>query len=274
MKKCLICGRASLPGAKLCADCSSARKRAFAATVTQPLLAAASARTGTRLLKPSQSVAATARRTAERSLLAKAAPLPPIAEPHRRRSVWLIALIVAAVVVAATFAARRAFVAPRSEPAIATEQPVPAAPELVVVTPPLSAATFTAKPGLAAPIADPAEKAGVTQEAAPAARADAAKRAAARSRAAPIEVAPPPAEPAPIVQTLAAAPAPTPVPREAPRADPLQAMNESLARCAGGLFDRIVCDQRVRAQYCDGQWGQVPQCPSRAPNDHGQSRLR
>src|SRR5450759_421860 len=39
--KCLICGRLSLPGAKLCLDCKSARKRAFDATVTQPLLAAA-----------------------------------------------------------------------------------------------------------------------------------------------------------------------------------------------------------------------------------------
>jgi len=273
MKKCLICGRASLPGAKLCADCSSARKRAFAATVTQPLLAAASARTGTRLLKPSQSVAATARRSAERALMAKVTPpsSPPIDEPHGRRSVWLIALVVAALVVTATFAARRSFVAPRAEPPVATEQSAPAAPEPVAAARPQPAATFTAKPGLAAPIADPAEKPSVTQEAAPPAKADAAKRSAARSRILPAEVAPPPTEPAPVVQTLAAAPAPPPAaPREAPRVDPWQAMSESLARCTGGLFDRIVCDQRVRAQYCDGQWGQVPQCPSRVPNDHGQ----
>ncbi len=269
MKKCLICGRASLPGAKLCADCSSARKRAFAATVTQPLLAAASARTGTRLLKPSQSVAATARRSAERALMAKAVTpsSPPIAESHGRRNVWPIALVVAALVVTATFAARRSFVTPKTESPVATEQAAPASLEPVAVAPPQPAATFTAKPGLAAPIADPAAK----QDAAPATRGDAAKRAAARSRALPVEVVPPPAEPAPVVQTLAAAPAPPPAaPRETPRVDPWQAMNESLARCTGGLFDRIVCDQRVRAQYCDGQWGQVPQCPSRAPNDHGQ----
>jgi hypothetical protein len=272
MKKCLICGRASLPGAKLCADCSSARKRAFAATVTQPLLAAASARTGTRLLKPSQSVAATARRTAERALMAKATPpsSPPIEDPQGRRSVWLIALVAAALVVTATYAARRALVESKPEPAVALDQPASAPPAPVAVLPPVPAATFTAKPGLAAPIADPAEKPGVAQEGVPAARADAARRAAARSRAAPVEVAPPPAEPAAIVQTLAAAPAPPPAPREAPRVDPWQAMSESLARCSGGLFDRIVCDQRVRAQYCDGQWGQVPQCPSRMPNDHGQ----
>jgi hypothetical protein len=53
--KCQICGRSSLTGAKLCSDCRAARKRAFAATVTQPLLAAAS-KSGGRLLRPSQSV--------------------------------------------------------------------------------------------------------------------------------------------------------------------------------------------------------------------------
>ena len=109
MTKCLICGRASLPGAKLCADCGSARKRAFAATVTQPLLAAAGARTGNRLLKPSQSVAATARRTAERSLNAKVAPPATITAPRDRRSAWMIALVVTALVVTAAFATRHVF---------------------------------------------------------------------------------------------------------------------------------------------------------------------
>src|SRR5271167_4340585 len=39
--KCRICAIECPPGAKLCRDCAAARKRAFAATVTQPLLAAA-----------------------------------------------------------------------------------------------------------------------------------------------------------------------------------------------------------------------------------------
>ena len=39
--KCRICGSECPPGAKLCRDCAAARKRAFAATVTMPLLAAA-----------------------------------------------------------------------------------------------------------------------------------------------------------------------------------------------------------------------------------------
>ena len=39
--KCRICASECPPGAKLCRDCAAARKRAFAATVTQPLFAAA-----------------------------------------------------------------------------------------------------------------------------------------------------------------------------------------------------------------------------------------
>src|ERR1700676_5476726 len=54
---CRICGRVTPPGAKLCPDCRAARKRAFDATVTQPLLAAVGAsrspRSSTRLLRPS-----------------------------------------------------------------------------------------------------------------------------------------------------------------------------------------------------------------------------
>ena len=74
--KCQICGRQSLPGAKLCLDCKAARKRAFDATVTQPLLAAAGAARGStvapRLLKASQSVPAGARRAAKMALAAQA----------------------------------------------------------------------------------------------------------------------------------------------------------------------------------------------------------
>jgi hypothetical protein len=48
-------------------------------------------------------------------------------------------------------------------------------------------------------------------------------------------------------------------------------MNEGLARCASGdFFGRILCDQRVRREYCDGRWGQVPQCQSGVANDRGQ----
>src|SRR4029077_1163298 len=75
-------------------DCRSARKRAFAATVTQPLLA--SGRSRGRLLRPSQSMAATARRAAERALNATPAPAAaPVAAPSRRMDIiFLVATLV------------------------------------------------------------------------------------------------------------------------------------------------------------------------------------
>lgn len=39
-------------------------------------------------------------------------------------------------------------------------------------------------------------------------------------------------------------------------------MNMALRACANGsLLGSLVCEQKVRWQYCEGQWGQVPQCP-------------
>ena len=103
--KCQICGRASLPGAKLCSDCRAARKRAFAATVTQPLLAAAS-KSGGRLLRPSQSVAATVRRAAEQSLFVKP---PPAQESEHYPGINLIALLapLAVMMVLGAYSAHR-----------------------------------------------------------------------------------------------------------------------------------------------------------------------
>ena len=51
---------------------------------------------------------------------------------------------------------------------------------------------------------------------------------------------------------------------------PWQAMHVSLARCGGDLIARIVCDQRVRRRFCEGHWGEAPECASRVANDRGQ----
>ena len=53
-------------------------------------------------------------------------------------------------------------------------------------------------------------------------------------------------------------------------AHPWRAMHVSLARCGGDLIARIACDQRVRRHFCEGHWGEVPQCPSGVANEHGQ----
>jgi ribosomal protein L40E len=76
---------------------------------------------------------------------------------------------------------------------------------------------------------------------------------------------------APAVQTLAAAPVAAPVveARKAQRPDRWQEMHASLARCDGNLIARIVCDQRVRRRYCEGHWGEGPECAS-AAIDRGQ----
>lgn len=39
-------------------------------------------------------------------------------------------------------------------------------------------------------------------------------------------------------------------------------MRAELARCTNtSVIPRVVCVQRVRARYCDGHWGSVPECP-------------
>ena len=52
--------------------------------------------------------------------------------------------------------------------------------------------------------------------------------------------------------------------------DQWQVMHVSLARCGGDLIARIVCDQRVRRHFCEGHWGEAPQCASGVANEHGQ----
>ena len=72
----------------------------------------------------------------------------------------------------------------------------------------------------------------------------------------PAEVAPPPA----------AAPAPAP-----PVPDRWDTMNAALAACSQEtLLAGLMCTERVRYQFCEGFWGQVPQC--RAATRPGTSR--
>ena len=99
----------------------------------------------------------------------------------------------------------------------------------------------------------------------------ATKRASARQLPVPELRAPVGATPA-VAQTLAAAPVGAPVAetRKARRPDPWQAMHVSLAGCGGDLIARIVCDQRVRRRFCEGHWGEAPECGSGVANDRGQ----
>ncbi|HEV2039671.1 MAG TPA: hypothetical protein VGT81_06445 [Casimicrobiaceae bacterium] len=94
----------------------------------------------------------------------------------------------------------------------------------------------------------------------------ASKRASARQQQAPVAATPS------VAQTLAAAHVGALVAetRQARRPDAWQAMHVSLARCGGDLIARIVCDQRERRRFCEGHWGDAPECASGVANDRGQ----
>lgn len=101
-------------------------------------------------------------------------------------------------------------------------------------------------------------------------KADLIKRPASRARQE--KPAPPPAapEPPPPPPTVAVAPPPPPpVVREAPRLDPFQIMSDAIARCPREFSARASCEQRLRTQYCEGHWGEVPQCATIPYVDHG-----
>jgi len=263
--KCLICGRRSLPGAKLCADCRAARKRAFAATVTQPLLMAAAGSKGQRLLRPSQSVAATVRRAAEQSLFVKP---PPVAKPtvarFRRADFVLLLAALGAMAVSGVYAAHRLHAPRNSDAPGPIAQPEgadrQAPPTGMSVAPTLTALKPSAAEPSAAPVTDAApEHANKT---------DAARRPAARQRIAVAASAPL----QPLGRLAAVSPVAPAVEAAAPSPpNPLEAINDGLVRCASGNFlDRGACDSRVRQQYCGGYWGRVPQCPIGIVSDHGQ----
>ena len=279
--KCRICANECPPGAKICRDCAAARKRAFAATVTQPLLAAAGA--------PSFGQPRFAPRPAQPR------PAPRVARPPSVRSggaiatsaadrtaasgglslKWLllgvaIATTIVFVVIKilasgsgpapdavnavddAAGGAASSIVAREAIPAIASPRD---SPQNLPATgadgvPPEAATDVRVAPMKTAPKAGGRKAAG---------KGEAAKSAPAES---------PPASKA---EPLASAPRSTP-PRvaEVPR-DPWQAMNEGMSRCARvGFLDRVACEQRLRVQYCPNHWGLVPQCAIGRSTDHGQ----
>ena len=78
------------------------------------------------------------------------------------------------------------------------------------------------------------------------------------------------ATPPVVAQARVAAPVGVAESRKARQPDPWEAMHVSLASCGGDLIARIVCDQRVRRRFCEGHWGEAPECASGVANDHGQ----
>jgi hypothetical protein len=285
MKKCRICGCAVPSGTKLCKDCAAARKRAFAATVTQPLMLAAAG-------APSVSQPRFAPKPARRKLGPPPVktPSPPSSDPRlmspaispllpkpaaaERRTVaavrrsparrsgtaWLFGAAIAGLIVLMVLgmlAARRTHGTNDEVAPLPAAPPIPAAPsEAQPVAP-----TTTPSAGLNAD--------GLVPQPVPLPAA----RKAPRKLPAPAEsVKSLPPEPEPVVVVEPPRPAPPP-PRAAPpvRVDPLQGLNDALTRCSReDLLDRMSCEQDARSRFCGDSWGQVPQCPIGRGNDHGQ----
>jgi hypothetical protein len=267
--KCRICASECPPGAKLCRDCAAARKRAFAATVTQPLFAAAGASSigHPRFApRPKQRItrkpyAATAARS---EAVIAAAALDASVAPRRLGVRWL--WLALAIAIAIVYLLIRMLAGNHGESSdapspsdSASEVAAPAAPAPAVD--PLSAAAASARAAASHPDAGAPAEGATNKNAAPKTRL--------RKPAPKLEL-PNSAEPAP-APTVELAPAPrTPLPQVAePPRDPWQVMNEGLSRCAReDWVGRATCEQRLRLQYCPEHWGLVAQCPI-GPTDHG-----
>lgn len=76
--------------------------------------------------------------------------------------------------------------------------------------------------------------------------------------------APHPAPAAPeVIPEPRVVPAPAPAAKAAPRPDRWAQMASEMTACGrGNFFEKLVCEQKVRINYCDGYWGKVPQCPT------------
>ena len=269
--KCKICGRECPPGAKICRDCATARKRAFAVTVTEPLLAAAGMpsvaepRFAPKPVRPRlAAVPSNVNSTTPRPEASAALPLHVV--PRTLGVHWmLIGIAMAATIVVllvkvlggsgsnghASDEVNASASSAAQPPAVTTPATSPQADAGVAQVNPASAKTPSDLPQ-----AKSAPGKSLQRKAPP------------RPDAASVVVAAP-ATPEP--DAIARPPAPPPRAIEAPRSDPWQAMNEGLSRCAReDLFSRAACEQRLRLQYCSNYWGLVPQCPIGPANDHGQ----
>src|SRR5689334_13860833 len=214
---------------------------AVAATVTQPLLVASPLRAGGRLLGP---------------------------------GLFLAAAIATIVIVGAKGAYRIDAAAP--DATRVPPQPVPAFENnATTATPAVPAAVEwkAAEPERAAQVAIPATNAEAPKRASvrqPTVRVPAKKHANAPQRPMWNRQAPVGGTPPTQAHARARVGARVAQTSQALRAHPWQAMHVSLARCGGDLLARIVCDQRVRRHFCEGHWGEAPECASGVANEHGQ----
>jgi len=271
---CTICGKATLPGAMLCAPCKAALKRARYVTVQESLRrpSVIDARRHARRARQSDPIPEPAGK-ARRARAADSIPRPEtpprnrvspdvIKTFHAGSRVFVVLLFAAAVGGAAYFGQRELSANAQSDapaPASSAEVRPPKAEGLAKTPPPLVEPAVAVAP---LPVATAVVAPGggpVASEKRP--DKPTAKRTMLATRATfatadgdPPDAVPPPPEP----EKPAPVPAPPP-PRPVP--DRWQNMRDALAECDRlGIFDGLVCGQRVRIQYCEGYWGKVAQC--------------
>ena len=268
--KCTICGRRTLPGAKLCLPCRSALRRARDDTVSElmplPARAAAFGIPGASTVSRTLDLIETRRaKRRPRKSTGDEGEGKGAVRAYSPLRVAAIALFVMAIgVVAYGFTEQL-----QGEPAslAAHEQASVPAPRASVS--PVAMAAEARNTMLAAPVSHSSEaiaEAGMSvsppveikPRKSPSSAARPIKKVDAPTMT-PVVVVPP-------VVTAAAAPAAAPV--VAP--DRWQLLSAALGRCNGNLFERIGCEHVARAKYCEGYWGQVSQCPGGVSNDHGQ----
>jgi hypothetical protein len=299
--KCTACGNENQPGAKFCVHCGvvlslTAPSSAIAPTTAAPFDSTSTGQRPAFAPQPA-SPAQTAGRPAAPIAPPPAAATPapgtaPPAAPAQRSSRMLgptiagIALLV--VLGAAGYYGYRMLAGEGSKQATATAEPPPTEAQRAApaAEPEKEAATTSQAPAEAAsassPTATPGEAmpptSGTPVPGQPATRASAAPKTAV-ARAAPKTAPAKPVQTPPAMSTPAQAPAPAPAPSKAPppsktvtaQADRWQMYADEMARCAKeNFFARLGCQQRTRAQYCEGYWGKVPQCPTAPPVERGQ----
>ena len=305
MKACAICGQQAHRGS-ICQDCRAALKRARDETVSrfQPLVLAGAG--GGSLSDPPHR---DERRRALRPVGRPPSSIP-LPEPidtgapraNGSRFVWaIVSLMVLAVIVVAAGVINGAIEAARSaaqtasaaapaaqtSPAAAPAEPAPApvtAERTEPVVPPMPR-----EPAAGGSVQDEVTaRMHLAPVAPPVVAAPPGRPPRATGRARPVLPETPAAASAPAVESRPVAPSGTaqtatpPVRRATAAAAALaiqaQTRDDRWERMAGAMqacstrefLGRLICEQKVRFEYCEGYWGQVTQCPGGGPvNDHG-----
>ena len=295
---CAVCGKDNQPGTRFCVHCGAAlaapRPAAGAPAVTAAatVVRPAAAPPPPPLPPPAPPIPSdTVVRAAAPPLDTAAAPAYDV-NPGVGGGRVLLAIGLAALVIAAGFVGYKIFggsaevkdsFAKFDSPATPRETPPPPAarPAEPASQPPPESAKVEEKPTTPPPEAMKSEapktdalKAPADVEKAkgpPPVKTDAKAPAKTPSTTPPVA-----ASAAPAIPPAARAPAPAPVPVAPAAAPPVQDRWAQMAaeqqQCkTENLFNRVICDQKVRLRYCKDYWGTVPQCPGAVANpDRGQ----